>query len=120
MIEVTVKKYVCGICGTSYETKEKCIECENSHMHVLKPARIYWNPYAHTPSHIIFKLQDGREVIYSRDFSSEVQLRGKLDPRYWSDFVVIGNHTQRLPKTKIQSPKSLWDKLKAYICGNEV
>lgn len=65
-----VKHYICEICGTEYNIKTKCQQCEKSHTvpkEIVKARYRGYNcnqkgyPYA-----ITIKMADGENIVYKR------------------------------------------------------
>lgn len=65
-----VKKYICEVCGTEYNEKQKCAQCEKSHKKIgnIKKAR-YLNVSQNAqgyPITVDIEFEDGCVVTYKR------------------------------------------------------
>ncbi len=60
-----VKYYICEICGTEYNEKKKCMDCEKGH---IKPVSIYGARYFHNgyPVVINVEMSNGEIITYKR------------------------------------------------------
>ena len=65
-----IKHYICEVCGTEYNDKNKCQQCEKSH---CRPIEIIKGKYVGIannqkgyPVSIIVKMSDGTEQVYKR------------------------------------------------------
>ena len=64
----TLEKYICDICGHEFGSREKCEECEQSHvlMHSKKYSKGLWNCREKYPCKIDILFEDGKVVRYRR------------------------------------------------------
>ncbi len=65
-----VKHYICEICGTEYNNKDRCVNCEKGH---CKPVKIKGAKYLSLdrnakgyPTSIHVEMEDGQVIAYKR------------------------------------------------------
>lgn len=65
-----VEHYICEVCGTEYNDKKKCEECETGH---VKPKRIYSSTFitinrdrSGYPTKVSIEMGDGKIITYKR------------------------------------------------------
>ena len=64
-----VNLFVCEVCGTQYKEKQKCRDCEKSH---VRPVQITGEKYmpklcnGEYPVHISVRMTDGKTITYRR------------------------------------------------------
>ena len=64
-----VNLFVCETCGTQYKEKQKCQDCEKSH---VRPVQITGEKYmpmfcnGEYPVHISVRMADGKTITYKR------------------------------------------------------
>lgn len=65
-----VEHYICEICGTEYNDKNKAQTCEKGHCKPIEIVRAHYlslaNNYKGYPNNITVKMADGTEQIYKR------------------------------------------------------
>lgn len=66
----TIELFVCEICGTQYNDKAKCKECEKAHKYPTEVVSCKHLPYTSDrsgyPIRVVLKMNDGKEVEYHR------------------------------------------------------
>lgn len=64
-----VKHYICEICGTEYNDKRKCQDCEEGHKKPMKIVGEKYQPitanHLGIPTRIEVEMEDGRTYIYT-------------------------------------------------------
>lgn len=65
-----VKHYVCEVCGTEYNDKQRCQECEKNHKKIKKITFVKYQSIsmneAGYPISITVEMDDGKEFIFKR------------------------------------------------------
>lgn len=65
-----VKYYICEVCGTEYNDKKKCTDCEKRHKKPMKIVSARYvsisNNYLGIPSKIEVEMDDGSKFEYKR------------------------------------------------------
>lgn len=65
-----VKHYICEICGTEYNDRRKCQECEKTHCKVAKIVSARYIRYGDNkkgyPVSITVEMENGEKVEYKR------------------------------------------------------
>lgn len=65
-----VKHYICDVCGTEYNEKRKCMECESGHKKIKKIIDTKYLPIKANalgiPNSITVEMEDGSTFIYKR------------------------------------------------------
>lgn len=65
-----VEHYICEVCGTEYNDKKKCSDCESGHRKPLEISGANWvsmrNNRSGYPTQIHIKMSDGENITYKR------------------------------------------------------
>lgn len=65
-----VEHYICEVCGTEYNDKEKCADCESGHHKPLEISGANWvsmrNNGSGYPTKIHVKMSNGETITYKR------------------------------------------------------
>lgn len=65
-----VKHYICEICGTEYNDKKKCTDCEKGHKKPVKILKASYRPISTNalgiPDRIEVEMEDGSKFEYKR------------------------------------------------------
>ena len=59
-------KYICTLCGTSFNSKLDANECRKSHRMIEGFKTTRWSKYEKYPQQIKVEFEDGNVVVYKR------------------------------------------------------